>query len=103
VVLPLNGEENPKYWSLKIAKKHGNTLDLSVTVSACCSIGKWYVKLNSVNKNDEKPALKEWHYSKPIYIILNAWCKGKKYIDTNQSNKRNNQNSKDKRQDYNMK
>jgi len=27
----------------------------------------------------------------------------KKYIDTKQSNKRNNQNSKDKRQDYNMK
>jgi len=26
-----------------------------------------------------------------------------KYIDTKQSNKRNNQNSKDKRQDYNMK
>jgi len=25
------------------------------------------------------------------------------YIDTKQSNKRNNQNSKDKRQDYNMK
>jgi len=27
----------------------------------------------------------------------------KKYIDTKQSNKRNNQKSKDKRQDYNMK
>jgi len=27
----------------------------------------------------------------------------KKYIDTKQSNKKNNQNSKDKRQDYNMK
>jgi len=27
----------------------------------------------------------------------------KKYIDTKQSNRRNNQNSKDKRQDYNMK
>jgi len=29
--------------------------------------------------------------------------KNKKNIDTKQSNKRNNQNSKDKRQDYNMK
>jgi len=27
----------------------------------------------------------------------------KTYIDTKQSNKKNNQNSKDKRQDYNMK
>jgi len=32
-------------------------------------------------------------------------CKtlSKKYIDTKQSNKKNNQNSKDKRQDYNRK
>jgi len=29
--------------------------------------------------------------------------KSKKYIDTKQSNKKNNQNSKDKRQDYNRK
>jgi len=34
-------------------------------------------------------------------IVGTLLCK--KYIDTKQSNKRNNQNSKDKRQDYNMK
>jgi len=33
-----------------------------------------------------------------VFTILS-----KKFIDTMQSNKRNNQNSKDKRQDYNMK
>jgi len=46
------------------------------------------------------------HYSSPkietIHKLLFIY-KSKKYINTKQSNKRNNQNSKDKRQDYNMK
>jgi len=33
----------------------------------------------------------------------NDMTQSKKYIDTKQSNKKNNQNSKDKRQDYNTK
>jgi len=39
-----------------------------------------------------------WHNSRSRLLE-----ESKKYIDTKQSNKRNNQNSKDKRQDYNMK
>jgi len=39
-----------------------------------------------------------------MYIrMTNAWYKSKKYIDTKPSNKSTNQNSKYKRQDYNMK
>jgi len=40
-------------------------------------------------------------YLKNILAFITT--KNKKYIDTKQSNKRNNQNTKDKRQDYNMK
>jgi len=38
-----------------------------------------------------------------LFIIKKILFKKVKNIDTNQSNKRNNQNSKSKRQDYHMK
>jgi len=38
-----------------------------------------------------------------LFKIPKLRLPSKKYIDTKQSNKKNNQNSKDKRQDYNMK
>jgi len=49
-------------------------------VPANCCIGKWYVKVNTISTDVTEPALKEWLYSKPIYILFNPWCKGEDYI-----------------------
>jgi len=59
-----------------------------------------YVKDNIEFKQEAEGALS---HSPEKHVWIVHLHKSKKYIDTKQSNKRNNQNSKFQKQDYNMK
>jgi len=76
IVLPLYGKPRSKTWSVEVKDQDGKQVTFKVKSSPKCCVGRWNVRVNSLNRNDQEPALKEWNYPKPIYMLFNPWCKG---------------------------
>ncbi|XP_060082318.1 hemocyte protein-glutamine gamma-glutamyltransferase-like [Ylistrum balloti] len=76
VEMILSDADRPKQWGAKLIKCSSNDLYLEVTTPPSCSVGRWKVKVRSVQKTGEtRPLSKIYSHTPHIYILFNPWCK----------------------------
>ena len=69
---------NPIHWDSRMYKVDANVVTVQVQIPANVAVGIW--RLRASTKQQGSRNIKSFDAREKIYVLFNAWCKGKPFL-----------------------